>query len=129
MLKKCKWCKKEQEMKGKQEFCPGRKCKNARIYANKTGKLDNKKKNEAEKDIPDDTSKFPTLLGQLVRTSSTADKCLRLSIDIPTERVNLNVTKHLFCGVVVAFIEENETETEKKDYKKADKDDKDHFFN
>lgn len=50
MLKKCKWCKKEQEMKGKREFCPGEKCKNAWKYANRTGKLGNFKTTDSPVD-------------------------------------------------------------------------------
>ena len=38
MLRKCKWCGKEQEMTGKREFCPGDHCKIAWKYAKRTGR-------------------------------------------------------------------------------------------
>ena len=44
MIKACKWCGKEQEMRGKREFCPGDKCKNAYKYAKRTGKLETGKR-------------------------------------------------------------------------------------
>jgi hypothetical protein len=124
LIKKCKWCGKKQEMAGKREFCPGRKCKNSWIYANRTGKLKNKKKIKEKKNVPSNIRNFPTIVGQLARISSTADKCLRLYIDIPSEIIKLNTAQYLFCNVMVAFIEESE----KKEDKKKETSGKDRFF-
>lgn len=44
MIKACKWCGKEQEMRGRREFCPGERCKNAYKYAKRTGKLEGGKR-------------------------------------------------------------------------------------
>jgi hypothetical protein len=126
MLKKCKWCGKKQEMRGKREFCPGRKCKNAWVYANRIDKTEKKESVKNQKDIPDDTSKFPTVIGQLTKVTTTADQCVRISIDIPVENIEVDVIQFYNQKVVVAFIGGNEKEDKKTNTKPEAKD---KFFN
>lgn len=52
MVKACKWCKKEQEMTGKREFCPGEHCKNAYKYAKRTGKFETGEKGKGVNSEP-----------------------------------------------------------------------------
>jgi preprotein translocase subunit YajC len=110
MIRPCKWCKKEQEMEGKKKFCPGRKCKNAWVYANRTGKLKNKKKQIEITKTPDTVK---TIVGLLTKVSTTADQCVRIQVDIPVERVTFDTIQHLNQKVVIGFVDE--TKEDKKD--------------
>lgn len=113
-------------MTGKREFCPGEKCKNAWKYANRTGKLKNKENQKnIPKGVPNKIGKFPTIVGQLTRVTTTADQCVRIQIDIPVERVDVDTIQYLNRSVVLAFIEENEEKN--KEYKPKDSG-KERFF-
>lgn len=112
-------------MKGKREFCPGDKCKNAWKYANRTGKIETKKNGtEIPQNIPENISTLPMIVGQMVRVTTTADQCVRIQVDIPIERVGFDVIKYLNRRIVVAFINDDE-ENSKKD---TDKSDTERFF-
>lgn len=113
-------------MKGKREFCPGDKCKNAWKYANRTGKLDKKEnQKKAESKNGTDHGKYPTILGQLTKVTTTADQCVRIQVDMPVESVKLNMIEYLNHSVVVAFIEDGNDEKKES----AEENSKDRFFN
>lgn len=121
MIRKCKWCGKEQEMQGKREFCPGEKCKNAWKYAKRTGKLE--KKNISD-EIPDENNTVHTLLGQLTKVTTTADQCLRIHVDIPIERVKFDTIQYLNQTLVIGFVDGGAEEDEQKEQKNG----KERFF-
>jgi hypothetical protein len=126
MIKKCKWCKNKVEMRGKKVFC-SEKCKQAYKYAKNTGKIEKKNSvNDSKDNIPDDQYKFPNLIGQLTKVTTTVDQCVRITVDIPVENVNFDVIQYFNQNVVIAFIGENEKEGIKKETKQEGKD---KFFN
>jgi hypothetical protein len=126
MIKKCKWCGKEQEMRGKREFCQGEKCKNAWKYANRTKKLDKKESvNKNQDKTETNNGQFPTIVGQLTKVTTTQDQCVRITVDIPVESVNVDTIQYLNKNVVIAFIEENG----KEEKTNKEENGKDKFFN
>jgi len=104
MLKKCKWCGKEQEMNGKREFCPGEQCKNAYKYSKRTGKLGKK---SLPKEVPSKTKPINTLVGLLTKVTTTMDQCLRIQVDVPVEKVKFDTVQYLNHTIVIGFIEED----------------------
>jgi hypothetical protein len=99
-------------MRGKREFCPGDKCKNAWKYANRTGKL---KKKEIQDDTGENLNTVKTLIGILTKVTTTSDQCLRVQVDIPVERVNFDTIQYLNQKIVLGFVNEEKDKQDKKD--------------
>jgi hypothetical protein len=118
MIKKCKWCGKESLMNGKKEYCD-KKCRKKYEVSQRRGKLSKKKFIDG---LTGDESQniVETLIGQLAKVTTTADQCLRLTVDVPIEKVNFDTIQYLNQKIVLGFVNDIKESDKKEEPEKKE---------